>query len=405
MKSTHSPAPAYMYNTRFDPKAIQPLSSSDQPKQSIGFKYLEPLGKTDASPVIKERMSDGISQWNIEASAVNIGPKDYEEVLDAYSLHQFIIRRGKVLSDTPEYGSFKRTYFGIWNSIKILIESLEKLLSKYDIKVAYIDGKKLAKLAEISFGKPTTEELLECIVNQVDVHSIIKVPQNMYKGTNGKALAATKIQSLLRMYKARHTYNKVKQLISKVFIIQRCIRVFLLHKRTLKRIQEKKQQNFLKYQQMALNLQQSWPEYKNQRRVEIHIQSISLDELQRLSLDKFIQRQNAQIARLFALKDPLVDIIYIAPFDLPPEVISYYSKVFELGGLQDFQNRYHIIWPVKEFSFPLLSNPFTLGKPHEFPKTFPNKPSPHVFTKSTKKNQRVSERKSCIYCSIHPFIR
>jgi len=45
-------------------------------------------------------------------------------------------------------------------------------------------------------------------------------------------------------------------------------------------------------------------------------------------MEKFLQRQNAQISRLFALKDPLVDIIFIAPFDLPPEVLSYYSKVF-----------------------------------------------------------------------------
>lgn len=34
-----------------------------------------------------------------------------------------------------------------------------------------------------------------------------------------------------------------------------------------------------------------------------------------------------QISRLFNLKDPLVDIIYIAPYDLPSEVISYYNKV------------------------------------------------------------------------------
>ena len=44
-------------------------------------------------------------------------------------------------------------------------------------------------------------------------------------------------------------------------------------------------------------------------------------------MEKYIQKQNMQIARLFAIKDPLVDVIYVAPFDLPNEIISYYSKV------------------------------------------------------------------------------
>jgi len=64
-----------------------------------------------------------------------------------------------------------------------------------------------------------------------------------------------------------------------------------------------------------------------------------------------MQRQNSQIARLFALKDPLVDVIYVAPFDLPAELLSYYSKVFELSGLGDFQNRYTILWPVSDIFY------------------------------------------------------
>ena len=38
--------------------------------------------------------------------------RGYNELLDQYSLHQFIIRKGKVLDVTPEFESFRRTHDG-----------------------------------------------------------------------------------------------------------------------------------------------------------------------------------------------------------------------------------------------------------------------------------------------------
>jgi hypothetical protein len=357
-----SSVPGHFYNTKFDVKAFE-QPSQPEPKPSSAPKYLQPIHLAHKSvPEVKsisgmDRNAQGMSihgtsQREINLAVDKVAAKEYEEVVDAYSLHQFIIRRGKVLADTPEFQSYKRTYFGIWEPITLLIQTLEKILTDYDIRVAYIDGKKLARLAEISFGKPSIADLLGCIVNQDDVSKVIRIPQNMYKGTNGRNLAAIKIQSFWKMYRARKTYKRVKVLIDKVQVIQRCARLFLQHRKTLQVIKERKEENYLRYREISQKFKEDWPQNKYKKRVEIHIQSISCDELQRLSMEKFLQRQNAQIARLFALKDPLVDIIYIAPFDLPPEVLSYYSKVFELGGLEGFQNRYTILWPENHTNFP-----------------------------------------------------
>lgn len=57
-----------------------------------------------------------------------------------------------------------------------------------------------------------------------------------------------------------------------------------------------------------------WPAIKTRRRVEVHINSLSIEELKRISMEKFLQRENAQLSRIFALRDPNVDIIYISPF-------------------------------------------------------------------------------------------
>jgi len=56
-------------------------------------------------------------------------PKMYEdgyvELMDEFSLHQFIIRKGKTLDSTPEFISFKRTYINYWAGISFIIHLLE----------------------------------------------------------------------------------------------------------------------------------------------------------------------------------------------------------------------------------------------------------------------------------------
>lgn len=59
---------------------------------------------------------------------------------------------------------------------------------------------------------------------------------------------------------------------------------------------------------------QKWSDIKKKRRVEIHINSISVGEMKRISMEKFLQRENSQISRIFAVKDPLVEVIYVTPF-------------------------------------------------------------------------------------------
>lgn len=91
---------------------------------------------------------------------------------------------------------------------------------------------------------------------------------------------------------------------------------------------------------------------KYKKRVEIHINTFSYDELKRLTMEKVSQRQNMQITRIFGLRDPLVEIIYIAPFDLSSEILNYYYKILELNGIADYKDRIHFIWPEEYLRFP-----------------------------------------------------
>ena len=59
----------------------------------------------------------------------------YTEVMDVYSLHYFLIRRGRTLHETPEFQSYKRTFINEWKNIEGIIEQLEEILKEYDIKM------------------------------------------------------------------------------------------------------------------------------------------------------------------------------------------------------------------------------------------------------------------------------
>jgi hypothetical protein len=94
-----------------------------------------------------------------------------------------------------------------------------------------------------------------------------------------------------------------------------------------------------------------WPKIKTQRRTEIHINSFSISEIQRMTIEKYKQKENAQIARLFNVKDPLVNIIYISPFPLTPEIYNYYLKILELVEIEHPERRFKVIVPENYVKF------------------------------------------------------
>ena len=97
---------------------------------------------------------------------------------------------------------------------------------------------------------------------------------------------------------------------------------------------------------------QKWPLIKTRRRVEVHINSLSIEEVKRISMEKFLQRENSQLSRIFSLKDPEVEIIYVTPFQMTNDVLGYYMKILEIGEVGNPENRLHIVVPDNIHRFP-----------------------------------------------------
>ena len=125
--------------------------------------------------------------------------RGYNELLDSFSLHQFIIRRGKTLSDTPEYESFKRKYLNAWGGVTGIVRALEKMLEEFTVPVAYIDGNRVVTLARDLIGPPSNDELLSCIVNiEQAICALITQPSFELTLSSGSALGETAWCSLQR---------------------------------------------------------------------------------------------------------------------------------------------------------------------------------------------------------------
>lgn len=96
---------------------------------------------------------------------------------------------------------------------------------------------------------------------------------------------------------------------------------------------------------MQEEFKRCWPDIKNNKRVEIHYNSYSVEERRRLTIEKLKQKENSQITRIFSVKDPNVDVIYICPFNLTQEVYKYYLKILELAEIEEATSRFHILVP------------------------------------------------------------
>ena len=144
--------------------------------------------------------------------------------------------------------------------------------------MAYVEGRKVAMLAgaEMDLKKPSKVELYDCIVNKDEVASRIRIPALAFKGQEGPIMAATVIQKNWRTHKARVAYTYLK------FLMQ-----------TKERVDELTNESLFVWKEMMEEFRQKWPAIKTRKRIEIHVNSLSIEEAKRISMDKFLQRENA----------------------------------------------------------------------------------------------------------------
>ncbi|KPA80269.1 hypothetical protein ABB37_04567 [Leptomonas pyrrhocoris] len=273
--------------------------------------------------------------------------RTYTQLLDLYSMHEFIIRKGKALRNTPEFASFKRHYSASWGEVEGLIEALEELMSTYGVELAYVDGKQLAQLA--SYQAPdlvTAAELVQCIANVEEILPLVSdASRPFHYGPRRHHIAATKIQATWLMYRQRIAYIHLLIGTRAAIAIQRQWATYRARCMTRRTIRTLRDTNLLRWRQTMEEFKAAWPQIQEGRRTILHIPSLSYPTYQAKKVSFFEAQQLGQLTRLSMLADPRVQVVFVVPEKPEQEIRQYYEKLLAESGITNVAGRLTYVVP------------------------------------------------------------
>eukprot|EP01028_Stygiella_incarcerata_P008597 TRINITY_DN377_c0_g1_i13.p1 TRINITY_DN377_c0_g1~~TRINITY_DN377_c0_g1_i13.p1 ORF type:complete len:1237 (-),score=383.23 TRINITY_DN377_c0_g1_i13:158-3868(-) len=325
------------------------VSSSSSSSSSLGRH-----GDKDRKEVTRPPSKGMLSPMQPSAPPRAPSPKSYGQLLDQYSLHHFIIRRGKTITTAPEFMSYKRTYQSLWSSIAHVIRAMEQMAVDYNIILMNVDGKRVAEVAQDEFTRHTVEVLLSCVVNAHEVREALSQPGRRFRGTEAEHKAASRIQSAFRMSvcKNRYKYEVARDRAARK--IQDQFRVFDGHKKMRVRLEGLAKEEEDEWREIQKNFIKSWSETKKAPRVEVHIPSFSLDEFQRKTLPELRKLQFSQFNRVLSIhSDPNVDVLLLSPIEVDEGAMKYFTSILEKDmGPEDIRRRVRIMYPEHGNKYP-----------------------------------------------------
>lgn len=100
----------------------------------------------------------------------------------------------------------------------------------------------------------------------------------MFKGPGGPIMAAIMIQKTWRYYKAFSNFKQLKFLMVKARKIQKRYRLWQLKNQTQKKLKKLRADSIRVWGEMQAEFKKSWPQIRQNKRIEIHINSMSISE-------------------------------------------------------------------------------------------------------------------------------
>lgn len=108
----------------------------------------------------------------------------------------------------------------------------------------------------------------------------------------------------------------------------------------------------MRFTELRDQLEAQWPAMQRNAHVVLHVPNLmplpvaapgEVGPPQRpepLLIQAMMLREAAQLSRLCDLSEPLLDLILVLPSPPDPEVIHYWNKLLEVGGVRDPTSRY-----------------------------------------------------------------
>lgn len=133
-----------------------PVHFSEVPRDSAGGSSVpqSPTSQqmtqtTTAMDRGNQRLQQQQQQWiGVYAPGGAASRRQFESLMDEFSLHEVMIRKGVIVRDTPEFESYHRTFSSVWHVVEGLLQHLAALCSQYVVPLAVVNGKSIADLAQ-----------------------------------------------------------------------------------------------------------------------------------------------------------------------------------------------------------------------------------------------------------------
>lgn len=243
-----------------------------------------------------------------------------------------------------DYILFKNENEENWGKINYLINHIQKLFKKLNFTNEEIDTKKLLNLVEDELANITNKDLILLMTDRLLKQRGFANKKVFH--LNLKEAFIVRIQNYYRMFNAKKKYLKQKNFVKKVIKIQRTYRLCLLKKMYNILVENKRRDRLNNFRTLMDNFKINWRQNKNGPRIEIHINSYGFNNLKNATFEKFYERQNNQLNRMINLKDRNVEIVYVCPFEIGAEVLSYYFSILSTMGVENAKERFHLVVPV-----------------------------------------------------------
>ena len=260
-----------------------------------------------------------------------------------------------------KFNEFKNKNIKNWCKIENILGNFNILFEKLNINYAEIDSNKILKLIEYydDIKYIINKDLLMCLTEK-DLKSKGFVLENenlLYLKI--KEAFIIRIQKKIRAMIALKKYKILKVINSQSIVIQKFFRGYIKRKNIENELNNFRNDIHKKYLEIMNTFKKKWDENQDKERIEIHINSLSYDSYTNCKIDKFILKESLQLNRLIRLIDPNLEIIYILPFHLSEEIVSYYYTTLKAVGIDNIEKRVHFLIPESCEFFP---NNFCLSK-------------------------------------------
>uniref|UniRef100_A0A1I8J0H5 IQ motif containing H n=2 Tax=Macrostomum lignano TaxID=282301 RepID=A0A1I8J0H5_9PLAT len=277
---------------------------------------------------------------------------------DAPGISRFTIQNGHVRKDASDFQAFQRRckqLEGIESDlVDRLVEQLERLMQRFTIPMAQVNGELLCDLAELTEPNSTStddSELIDCLINRTDVLKLMRRPGRQFVGPGGTERASVVIQKRWRGFLARRDYAKRRRRNQAAKAIADQWKLYTRRLEIRAHLKRTRQMHLDGYKRRFASLQDHWDKWCGKRRVVIHLPSLGYPEKIREGFLNFSRAQNTQMARLCDIRDPNVDVILLSAVAIDDEMTQYYGRL--LSGLngdgqkqqQPVSNRYKIVVP------------------------------------------------------------